>query len=97
MVKKSAKSKAAKSVANADIKKMIDSAVQKYYLKNDFKALGESLHKTLLARNVSISALASESNISRMQIYNILNGKKEPKASTLFSIFKTLGIKIKIV
>ena len=97
MVKKSAKSKVAKSVANADIKKMIDSAVQKYYLKNDFKALGESLHKALLARNMSISALASESNISRMQIYNILNGKKEPKASTLFSILKTLGIKIKIV
>ena len=59
MVKKSAKSKAAKSVANADIKKMIDSAIQKYYLKNDFKALGESIHKALLARNMSISALAS--------------------------------------
>lgn len=97
MVKKSAKPKAAKSVANADVKKMIDSAVQKYYLKNDFKALGESIHKALLARNMSISALASETGISRMQIYNILNGKKEPKASTLFSILKTLGIKIKIV
>ena len=72
MVKKSAKSKAAKSVANADVKKMIDSAVQKYYLKNDFKALGESIHKALLARNMSISSLASETNISRMQIYNIL-------------------------
>ena len=96
MVKKSAKSKAAKSVANADIKKMIDSAIQKYYLKNDFKALGESIHKALLARNMSISALASETGISRMQIYNILNGKKEPKASTLFNIFKTLGIKLKI-
>ena len=97
MVKKSAKSKAANSVANEDIKKMIDSAVQKYYLKNDFKALGESIHKALLVRNMSISSLASESKISRMQIYNILNGKKEPKASTLFSILKTLGIKIKIV
>ena len=97
MVKKNTKSKSSKTASNADIKKMIDSAIQKYYLKNDFKSFGESLHEALLARNMSISALASESNISRMQIYNILNGKKEPKASTLFSILKTLGIKIKIV
>ena len=86
MVKKNTKSKSSKTASNTDIKKMIDSAVQKYYLKNDFKSFGESLHEALLARNMSISTLASESKISRMQIYNILNGKKEPKASTLFSM-----------
>ena len=44
----------------------------------------------------SMQGFAEKIDLSRTSLYNIINGKKEPKITTLAKILKELGLTLKV-
>ncbi|MFI3299785.1 MAG: helix-turn-helix domain-containing protein [Candidatus Gastranaerophilales bacterium] len=78
-----------------DVKNYLDMAFNEYLEDSDFDAFFESLRLCILAQD-NIEGFAKKVNLSKMGLYNIVNGKKEPKITTLSRILKELGYSLKI-
>ena len=78
-----------------DIKNYLDEAFAAYLNDGDFNAFYSSLKLCILAKD-NLEGFAKKVNLSRMGLYNIVNGKKEPKLTTIAKILKELGFSLKI-
>lgn len=78
-----------------DIKAFINAALEEYLEDGDFNAFYRCLEYVIKAQD-SISDFAKKTKISRANLYNIFNAKKEPKIQTIAVILKELGYKIQV-
>lgn len=56
------------------------------------KIVSNNLRNLMLDRDIPVKDLARQSNISRMEIYNILNRKSAARIETLNLIRSALGV-----
>jgi|GluameStandDraft_1065615.scaffolds.fasta_scaffold00259_59 probable addiction module antidote protein len=78
-----------------DLKDYLTFAFEEYLQDGDFNVFCRSLELVIKSRD-TINGFAKKVDLSKMGLYNIINGKKEPKIRTLAKILKELGCTLKI-
>lgn len=78
-----------------DLKEYLSYAFEQYVEDGNFSVFYRALELAIKAKD-SMQGFANKANLSRMGLYNILQGKKEPKISTLVKILKELGLTLKV-
>src|SRR5574344_1654083 len=78
-----------------EIKAYLNASLELYLEEGDFDAFYRSLEYVIKAQG-SLSSFAQKANISRANLYNIFQSKKEPKIQTIAKILKELGFKLKV-
>jgi len=76
-------------------KEYLDYAFEEYLKDGDFNLFYRSLELVIKARG-TMQGFAHKIDLSKMELYNIVKGKKEPKITTLAKILKELGMTLKI-
>lgn len=77
------------------LKSFLNVALEDYLEDGDFNAFCYSLELVIKSRD-TIQGFARKVDLSKMGLYNIINGKKEPKIRTLAKILKELGLTLKV-
>ncbi len=77
------------------LKDFLSLALEDYLEDGDFNVFCRSLELVIKSRD-TINGFAKKVDLSKMGLYNIINGKKEPKIRTLAKILKELGCTLKI-
>ncbi len=77
------------------LRSFLNTAFEDYLEDGDFNAFCYSLELVIKSRD-TIKGFAEKVDLSKMGLYNIINGKKEPKIRTLAKILKELGCTLKI-
>ena len=77
------------------LKDFLDSAFGEYIKTGDFDCFYRSLELVIKAQS-TMDGFAKKINISKMGLYNVIKGKKEPKITTLVKIFNGLGYTLKV-
>ena len=78
-----------------DIKEYLNGALELYIEEGDFNAFYNSLEYVIKAQG-NLSEFARKTGISRANLYNIYQSKKEPKIQTVAKILKELGFSLKV-
>jgi len=73
---------------------LLNTAIDEYLEDGDTKSFIATLSYIVKAGN--ISQIARESEISRNQLYMIIDGKSEPTLSNLLKLFKSLGFQFEV-
>ena len=73
---------------------LLNTAIEEYLEDGDTKSFVATLRSLVKAGN--ISQIARESQISRNQLYMIIEGKSEPTLSSLLKLFKSLGFQFEL-
>lgn len=77
------------------IREFLNTNLEMYLEDGDFNGFYRSLEYVIKAQD-SISNFAKKTKLSRATLYDIFNGKKEPKIQTLSKILNELGYKIQV-
>ena len=72
-----------------DLKEYLSYAFEKYLEDGDFNVF-------YLKSRDTMQGFADKVDLSKMGLYNIVKGKKEPKITTLAKILKELGLTLKV-
>ena len=78
-----------------DIKEYLNAALELYIEEGDFNAFYNSLEYVIKAQG-NLSEFAKKAGVSRANLYNIFQSKKEPKIQTVAKILKELGFSLKV-
>ena len=78
-----------------DLKKYLSYAFEKYLEDGDFNVFYRALELVIKSRD-TMQGFADKVDLSKMGLYNIVKGKKEPKITTLAKILKELGLTLKV-
>ena len=78
-----------------DIKAYLNATLELYIEEGDFNAFYRSLEYVIKAQG-SVSEFANKTGLSRTNLYNIFQSKKEPKIQTVAKILKELGYTLKV-
>lgn len=78
-----------------DLKEYLSYSFEKYLEDGDFNVFYRSLELVIKAR-YKMAEFARKVDLSKMGLYNIVKGKKEPKITTLAKILKELGYTLKV-
>lgn len=78
-----------------DIKAYLNAALELYIEEGDFNAFYRSLEYVVKAQG-SLSEFANKTGLSRTNLYNIFQSKKEPKIQTVAKILKELGFSLQV-
>ena len=79
-----------------DIKEYLSYAFEQYIEDGSFNVFYRALELVIKSKD-SIQGFAEKIDLSRTGLYNIIQGKKEPKITTLAKILKELGLTLKVV
>lgn len=77
------------------IKEYINASLEMYLEDGDFNGFYRSLEYVIKAQD-NISDFAKKTKLSRATLYDIFNGRKEPKIQTIAKILAALGYKIHV-
>lgn len=77
------------------LKEYLAYAFEEYLEDGKFNVFYRSLELVIKARG-TMQGFAKKVDLSKMGLYNIVKGKKEPKITTLAKILKELGLTLKI-
>lgn len=77
------------------IREFLNVSLEDYLEDLDFGAFYRSLEICIKAKD-TLRGFSKKINLSTMSLYNIVNGKKEPKISTLAKILKELGLSLRV-
>lgn len=77
------------------INEFLNASLEDYLEDGDFNGFFRSLEYVIKAQD-SISGFAKKTKLSRATLYDIFNGKKEPKIQTIAKILKELGYSLKV-
>ena len=77
------------------LKEYLSYSFDKYLQDGNFNIFYRSLELVIKAR-YTMKGFAKKVNLSKMGLYNIVKGKKEPKITTLAKILKELDLTLKI-
>ena len=77
------------------LKEYMEYAFEEYLEDGNFNVFYRSLELVIKARG-TMQGFARKVDLSKMGLYNIVKGKKEPKITTLAKILKELGMTLKI-
>ena len=78
-----------------DLKDYLSFAFEQYLEDGDFNVFYRSLELVIKSRD-TMQGFAKKVDLSKMGLYNIVKGKKEPKITTLAKILKELTLTLKI-
>lgn len=78
-----------------DLKEYLSYAFEQYIEDGNFNVFYRALELAIKAKD-SMQGFAQKVDLSRMELYNIVQGKKEPKITTLAKILKELGLTLKV-
>lgn len=78
-----------------DLKEYLSFAFEQYIDDGNFNVFYRALELVIKSRD-TIQGFANKVDLSRMGLYNIIQGKKEPKITTLAKILKQLGLTLKV-
>ena len=78
-----------------DLKDYLSFAFEQYLEDGDFNVFYRSLELVIKSRD-TMQGFAKKVDLSKMGLYNIVKGKKEPKITTLAKILKELNLTLKI-
>lgn len=78
-----------------DLREYLQYSFEEYLEDGDFNVFCRSLELVIKSRD-TIQGFARKVDLSKMGLYNIINGKKEPKIRTLAKILKELGCTLKV-
>lgn len=78
-----------------DLKEYLQYAFEEYLEDGDFNVFYRSLELVIKSRD-TMTGFARKVDLSKMGLYNIVKGKKEPKITTLAKILKELDLTLKI-
>ena len=78
-----------------EIKAYLNAALELYIEEGDFNAFYRSLEYVIKAQG-SLSEFAKKTEMSRTNLYNIFQSKKEPKIQTVAKILKELGFSLQV-
>jgi len=76
-----------------EIKAYLNAALELYIEDGDFGAFYRSLEYVIKAQG-NLSDFAQRTGLSRTNLYNIFQSKKEPKIQTIAKILKELGFSL---
>ncbi len=77
------------------LKEYLSYAFDEYLQDGNFNVFYRSLEMVIKAR-YTMKGFAQKVDLSKMGLYNIVKGKKEPKITTLAKILKELDLTLKI-
>ncbi len=77
------------------LKEYLSFAFEQYLEDGDFNIFYRSLELVIKSRD-TMTGFARKVDLSKMGLYNIVKGKKEPKITTLAKILKELGCTLKV-
>ncbi len=78
-----------------DLKEYLSYAFEQYIEDGNFNVFYRALELVIKSRD-TMQGFAGKVDLSRMELYNIIQGKKEPKITTLAKILKELGLTLKV-
>lgn len=78
-----------------DLKEYLSCAFEQYIEDGNFNVFYRALELAIKSRD-TMQGFAGKVDLSRMGLYNIIHGKKEPKITTLAKILKELGLTLKV-
>lgn len=78
-----------------DLKEYLSYAFEQYIEDGNFNVFYRALELAIKSRD-TMQGFSAKVDLSRMGLYNIIQGKKEPKITTLAKILKELGLTIKV-
>ena len=78
-----------------DIKEYLSYAFEQYIEDGNFNVFYRALELVIKSKD-SMQGFAKKIDLSRTGLYNIIQGKKEPKITTLAKILKELGLTLKV-
>ncbi len=78
-----------------DLKEYLSYAFEQYIEDGNFNVFYRALELAIKSRD-TMQGFAGKVDLSRMGLYNIIQGKKEPKITTLAKILKELGLTLKV-
>lgn len=78
-----------------DLKEYLSYAFEQYIEDGNFNIFYRALELAIKSRD-TMQGFANKVDLSRMGLYNIIQGKKEPKITTLAKILKELGLSLKV-
>lgn len=78
-----------------DLKEYLSYAFEQYIEDGNFNVFYRALELAIKSRD-TLQGFAGKVDLSRMGLYNIIQGKKEPKITTLAKILKELGLTLKV-
>ena len=76
-------------------KEYLSYAFEQYIEDGNFNVFYRALELVIKSRD-TMQGFAGKVDLSRMGLYNIIQGKKEPKITTLVKILKELGLTLKV-
>lgn len=77
------------------ISEFLNASLEMYLEDGDFNGFYRSLEYVIKAQD-NISGFAKKTKLSRATLYDIFNGRKEPKIQTIAKILAELGYKIQV-
>lgn len=78
-----------------ELKEYLSYAFEQYIEDGNFNIFYRALELVIKSRD-TMQGFANKVDLSKMGLYNIVKGKKEPKISTLVKILKELGLSLKV-
>lgn len=78
-----------------DLKEYLSYAFEQYIEDGNFNVFYRALELVIKSKD-SMQGFAEKIDLSRTSLYNIINGKKEPRITTLAKILKELGLTLKV-
>lgn len=78
-----------------DLKEYLSYAFEQYIEDGNFNVFYRALELAIKSRD-SIQGFSEKVDLTRMGLYNIIQGKKEPRITTLAKILKELGLTLKV-
>ena len=78
-----------------DVKEYLSYAFEQYIEDGNFNVFYRALELVIKSKD-SMQGFAEKIDLSRTSLYNIIQGKKEPKITTLVKILKELGLTLKV-
>lgn len=78
-----------------ELKEYLSFAFENYLEDGNFNVFCRSLELVIKSRD-TMHGFAKKVDLSKMGLYNIVKGKKEPKITTLAKILKELDLTLKI-
>ncbi len=77
------------------LKEYLSYSFEQYLEDGNFNEFYRSLELAIKSRD-TMQGFAKKVDLSKMGLYNIVKGKKEPKITTLAKILKELGMTLKV-
>jgi len=78
-----------------DLKEYLSYAFEQYLNDGNFNVFYRALELAIKSQD-TMKGFADKVDLSKMGLYNIVKGKKEPKITTLAKILKELGLTLKV-